>query len=316
MKEDSTQETVLIVEDEKDLLDLYTTWLRKEGYNTHTASTGKEAMSLIESDEDLGLDAAILDRRLPDYSGDEILEQLRDEEIECGVAMVTAVDPDYDILEMGFDTYAEKPIEREELVNVVDQLVRSQSYNTDAQKLLSLVSKKRSLEGTKSEKELEKNEEYNELNKNISELQSNLSEAAHEDALIGFLLQITGNNLLLSIQYTPEDWSFRYINPPRSSELNNIIEKDNITQLVDVFREQRDLHPKITDDFTGEHYVTLQLFKSVVYIHFYHEDGNGIMFGFDLNSVSNLTGFVSDIAPYLQNTKYFNTDNPELVWDN
>lgn len=316
MSEQPTGKTVLIVEDEESLLELYNTWLESEGYDTYTASTGNEAMSLIESDDELGLDAAILDRRVPNYTGDEILEELREEGIQCGVAMVTAVDPDYDVLDLGFDTYAEKPVDKEELLNVVGRLVRTQSYNSESKKLLSLVSKKRSLEDSKSDEELGQSEKYEALTEDISELQSSLSEEAREDALIGFLLQMTGNNLLLSIQYTPDDWSFRYINPSRSSSFTELVDEDNMDELVDVFRKNMELNSDRPDsEFTGEHYVTLELFESIVYIHFYHKDGNGIVFGFDLNSVSNLTGFVSDIAPYLQDTKYFETENSELVWD-
>ena len=110
--------TVLIVEDERDLADLYTEWVEMAGYRTRTAYDGAEAAAALDD----GVDVALLDRRLPETRGREILEHVREREYDCGVAMVTAVEPEADIVEMGYDEYLVKPIEQSELEAVVEEL--------------------------------------------------------------------------------------------------------------------------------------------------------------------------------------------------
>ena len=114
---------VLVVEDEPDLADLYAAWLGDE-YRVRTAYGGREALDeLDEADE---VDAILLDRRMPGLSGDEVLTAVRDRGIDCRVAMVTAVEPDFDILEMGFDDYLVKPVSKDDLLGVVETM-RSRS---------------------------------------------------------------------------------------------------------------------------------------------------------------------------------------------
>jgi len=56
------------------------------------------------------VDAVLLDRRMPDVHGDEVLARLREEGCDCPVIMTTAVDPGMDILEMDFEDYLCKPV--------------------------------------------------------------------------------------------------------------------------------------------------------------------------------------------------------------
>lgn len=116
------KKTVLIVEDQKGLADLYTTWLQNEEYETHTAYDGYEAIDLLDSVGDQ-IDAALLDRRMPGYNGDEVLEEILNRNIECGVSMVTAVAPEEDDSEMGFDIYLEKSVTKEEILETVEKLL-------------------------------------------------------------------------------------------------------------------------------------------------------------------------------------------------
>ncbi|MUW14627.1 response regulator, partial [Halorubrum sp. CBA1125] len=119
------------------------------------------------------IDVVLLDRRLPDGSGDDVLAHIRDRGYRCRVAMVTAVEPDFDILEMGFDDYLVKPVTSDTLRETVDGLLRRGEYDTDVQELFSLTSKKAMLEAEKSAAELADNEEYQELTERIQELRSN-----------------------------------------------------------------------------------------------------------------------------------------------
>jgi len=173
---------VLVVEDEPDLADLYAAWL-SDDYSVLTAYGGQEALDQIdEADDDV--DAILLDRRMPGLSGDEVLAAVRERGIDCRVAMVTAVEPDFDILKMGFDDYLVKPVTSDTLRETVDGLLRRGEYDTDVQELFSLTSKKAILETEKSATELADNEEYQDLTERIENLRSkadNSLEAATED---------------------------------------------------------------------------------------------------------------------------------------
>jgi len=148
-----------------------------------TAYGGQEALDQIdEADDDV--DAILLDRRMPGLSGDEVLAAVRERGIDCRVAMVTAVEPDFDILKMGFDDYLVKPVTSDTLRETVDGLLRRGEYDTDVQELFSLTSKKAILETEKSATELADNQEYQDLTERIEELRSkadNSLEAVTED---------------------------------------------------------------------------------------------------------------------------------------
>lgn len=92
--------TVLIVEDEQPLADLYAAWLT-ETYSIRTAYDGEQALDQL--DEQVAV--VLLDRRMPQLSGDDVLERIRERNYDCHVAMVSGVHPDFDIIEMGFDDY-------------------------------------------------------------------------------------------------------------------------------------------------------------------------------------------------------------------
>ncbi|ELZ91303.1 HoxA-like transcriptional regulator [Haloferax mucosum ATCC BAA-1512] len=165
------QPLVLIVEDEPDLADLYATWLRND-YRVRVAYGGREALDELDDE----VDVVLLDRRMPDLSGDEALSEIRDRGFDCRVAMVTAVEPDFDIIAMGFDDYLVKPVSREALTDTVSNLILRNAYDVGIQDLFSLASKKALLESEKDEATLEENEEYQQLTERLNALRRELDE--------------------------------------------------------------------------------------------------------------------------------------------
>jgi DNA-binding response OmpR family regulator len=162
---------VLIVEDEPDLADLYATWLKEE-YRVRVAYGGREALDELDDE----VDVVLLDRRMPDLSGDEALTEIRNRGYDCRVAMVTAVEPDFDIVAMGFDDYLVKPVSKESLDKTVSNLLLRNSYDDGVRELFSLASKKALLESEKDTAALEESEEYNELDERLSELRDDLDQ--------------------------------------------------------------------------------------------------------------------------------------------
>ena len=163
---------VLVVEDEPDLADLYAAWLGDE-YTVRTAYGGHEALDQLDEDVDI----VLLDRRMPGLSGDEVLVTVRERGIECRVAMVTAVEPDFDIVAMGFDDYLVKPVTREALTDTVDSLLRRSEYDAGVQEYFALASKKAVLESEKGRAALEESSEYRELDERLTDLRADLDES-------------------------------------------------------------------------------------------------------------------------------------------
>jgi len=162
---------VLIVEDESDVAETYRLWLEDE-YEVRIAHSGDEGIEQLDD----AVDVVLLDRMMPGLSGDEVLEYIRTEELGCRVAMVTAVEPDFDILEMGFDTYLSKPVKGHELEETVANLLERSTYDSLLQEYYALVEKQATLQASKNRAELEANEEFEELTGRISDLREELSE--------------------------------------------------------------------------------------------------------------------------------------------
>jgi DNA-binding response OmpR family regulator len=162
---------VLIVEDEQDIAQTYRLWLDEE-YDLRMAADGDEGIELLDE----SVDVVLLDRKMPGLSGDEVLERIREQGLDCRVAMVTAVEPDFDILEMGFDAYLTKPVEADQLRETVRNLLERSEYDSLLQEYYSLVEKQATLEATKSRSELETNEEYQRLTDRIGTLRNKLSD--------------------------------------------------------------------------------------------------------------------------------------------
>jgi DNA-binding response OmpR family regulator len=160
---------VLVVEDESDLADLYAAWLQGS-YRVRTAYGGHEALDNLDEEVDI----ILLDRRMPGLSGDEVLDAVRERGIDCQVAMVTAVEPDFDILSMGFDDYLVKPVSRDSLLETVESLGLRGEYDSGVQEMFALASKKALLEAEKTDSELEDSEEYQELEARLEELREEL----------------------------------------------------------------------------------------------------------------------------------------------
>jgi DNA-binding response OmpR family regulator len=166
---------VLVVEDEPDLAELYSAWL-SEHCSVRTAYDGEEALEGIDG----AVDIVLLDRRMPGLSGDEVLDTIRERDIDSRVAMVTAVEPDFDIVEMGFDDYLVKPVSATDLLDTVDQLLLRSTYDEQLQELFALASKKAILDSQKTEAELRASEEYARLEDRLAVLRAQTDDTVAE----------------------------------------------------------------------------------------------------------------------------------------
>jgi len=167
--------TVLVVEDEDHLADLYTDYLADE-YDVRTAYGGIEAMDMLSRD----LDVVLLDRRMPVVSGNEVLAEIEERGLQCRVAMVTAVDPDFDIIDMGCDDYIVKPVTRDGLREVVERLLKIAEYNDRMRDLTAKKLKRNVLQVEKTAAELEASAEFQRLQDEIASIEADIDDIADD----------------------------------------------------------------------------------------------------------------------------------------
>jgi DNA-binding response OmpR family regulator len=159
--------TVLVVEDQPDLAKAYSEILSTQ-YDVRTALSGEEALEIVDND----VDVVLLDRRMPGMSGDEVLAKFVERGIAVKVAMLTAVEPDVDIVDMPFDDYKTKPVNNNELLGLVEVLMQRAEYDNKSQKLFRLAAKKATLESAGKED----TEAYRQLTSRLSELRGEVDQ--------------------------------------------------------------------------------------------------------------------------------------------
>ena len=127
--------TVLVVDDEKNIVQLARLYLNKEGYKVESAYDGLEALKKAKS---VRPDLIILDLMMPEMDGLEVCRELR-KTSNVPIIMLTAKGDDIDRivgLEIGADDYMTKPFNPRELVARVKAVLRRTAQDAPAQAVL------------------------------------------------------------------------------------------------------------------------------------------------------------------------------------
>ncbi len=112
---EKSQKTVLVVDDEKPIVDILVYNLRKEGYNTLEANDGEEAIKIVSEKKP---DLVLLDIMLPKMDGLTVCKRIR-HNYNIPIIMLSAKDEEIDKilgLELGADDYITKPFSVRELI--------------------------------------------------------------------------------------------------------------------------------------------------------------------------------------------------------
>jgi DNA-binding response OmpR family regulator len=118
-----TEKTILVVDDERSIVELLKLYLTNEGYRVETAFTGKQGIELYKQ---LKPALVVLDLMLPEVDGYEVCRQIRRDGY-TPIIMLTARGDDIDTivgLELGADDYMAKPFNPRELVARVKAVLR------------------------------------------------------------------------------------------------------------------------------------------------------------------------------------------------
>jgi DNA-binding response OmpR family regulator len=131
--------TILIVEDEEDILDLLEYTLSKEGYDVITCLDTSNVRDIVDEEE---ISLILMDRNLPNVEGSKYIASLRAEGYNQPVIYVSAKNSDEDILEgfeRGGDDYITKPFNMNELKARVKALIKRTQKNQDIIKYKDII---------------------------------------------------------------------------------------------------------------------------------------------------------------------------------
>ncbi len=131
LKVSSSKKTILVVDDDKSILRTFTRILQKSGYEIDVAETGKEAM---EKSENRHYDLALVDIRLPDMDGTDLLAKLKKQLQHTVKIMITgfpSLETGVKALDEGADAYLVKPVKPQELLVLLEEKLKNRQQPTE-----------------------------------------------------------------------------------------------------------------------------------------------------------------------------------------
>ncbi|MEW9051793.1 MAG: response regulator transcription factor [Neobacillus sp.] len=125
---------ILLVDDEKRIVEVLEAYLEREGYEIHSADNGIDALKKVKN---IQPDLIVLDLMLPDISGEEVCRLVR-KESEVPILMLTAKSAEDDRINgivIGADDYLTKPFSPREVVVRVQAILRRVKKTEKVEKL-------------------------------------------------------------------------------------------------------------------------------------------------------------------------------------
>jgi DNA-binding response OmpR family regulator len=117
---ETAKKQILVIDDDKYILRTFTRILQRKGYDIDIAETGKEAM---EKSMKKAYDMALIDIRLPDIDGTDLLAKMKEPMKDAIKIMVTgfpSLETGVKALDEGADAYLVKPVKPEELLALIE----------------------------------------------------------------------------------------------------------------------------------------------------------------------------------------------------
>lgn len=146
---------ILIIEDEKDIREFVTKLLIDQGHTVYSAAKGIEGLELAEK---VTPDLVVLDLNLPDIDGESVCKQLKENNPETQVIMLTARDTSRDLahgLNIGADDYMTKPFEPEVLRARVNARLRTHRNDEEMLQVADVVLNPKTHEVTRNDEVIE-----------------------------------------------------------------------------------------------------------------------------------------------------------------
>lgn len=193
---------ILIVDDDSNIVELIRLYLEKEGFDTVTASNGKQALEKFSADVP---SLIVLDVMMPEMDGWQVCREIR-KTSDVPIIMLTAKGETFDKvlgLELGADDYMVKPFETKELIARIKAVLRRfESKETDTVKEIV----------------------YPHLSVNLSnyelKINGNLVEIPPKELELLYFLASNPNRVYTREQLLEEVWGFDYFGDSRTVDVH------------------------------------------------------------------------------------------------
>jgi two-component system response regulator AtoC len=132
---------VLVIDDEKSICVTLAKFLQDRGYEAITAGDGKTGLDAVEREQP---DIVVLDIRLPDVNGLEVLRTVKSHHPSIGMIMITAfhdMETTIQAMKLGAYEYVHKPIDIDEMEIVIDKVTRSLKLSGRLEELITDISR-------------------------------------------------------------------------------------------------------------------------------------------------------------------------------
>ncbi|MCG6893322.1 MAG: sigma-54 dependent transcriptional regulator [Desulfobacteraceae bacterium] len=123
---------ILIADDETDQRNLLKGFLEKQGFSVFTAANGREA---LEAFQRLPIQLVLLDHRMPDMNGDEVLTEMKSLQPTVRAIMITAygsIETAVNVMKLGADDFLEKPVDLRLLLEKIRWIEQRLAVETEA----------------------------------------------------------------------------------------------------------------------------------------------------------------------------------------
>ncbi len=130
---------IAIIDDEEGMLHFLKKIFEIKGYEVYTFQNGTSALSFLETNE---VDTIILDVKLPDIEGDEILKILNGRNVKTPVVIITAygdVDSAVEFMKLGAYDYVTKPFPKEKIIEVVKNACEKYNLQKENKQLKKII---------------------------------------------------------------------------------------------------------------------------------------------------------------------------------
>jgi DNA-binding NtrC family response regulator len=122
----SNNKKILIIDDDKFILDVFSRILKNQGYNVDTAETGQKALEKLKTKK---FDLAIIDMILPDTNGTSLIPKMNEIQPEIKKIVLTGYPSAADsnkTKKQGVNAYLIKPVKSEKIIETITKSLKQQ----------------------------------------------------------------------------------------------------------------------------------------------------------------------------------------------
>lgn len=116
---------ILVIDDDKSILNIFTRILQKRGYGVDVAETGQEAVEKLQARK---YDMALIDMKLPDTNGANLITKIQATDpsmIKIAITGFPSLEDATKVIDQGAAAYLVKPVKSEELIRIITEKLRS-----------------------------------------------------------------------------------------------------------------------------------------------------------------------------------------------